>query len=187
MAYYQTYHWFREEVAQGDINLLRARYRSLCLEHHPDKGGEHAVFVQIVAEYENACSALAEDEFRASANRRYPDGNPDKRGPRYTAAGESAIREMLDRLMGVPGIHIELCGSWVWVSGNTYPVHARLKHYGMKYSKGKKKWWWTPYETAKGKYRGRYSMKQIRSRYGSIDLGNTGDEETRKQLSAEAA
>lgn len=38
-------------------------------------------------------------------------------------------------------IEIELVGSWIWVSGNTYPVKEQLKEAGIFWAGKKKKWY----------------------------------------------
>lgn len=145
-------------VHTGDMQELRKEYHSHCLKMHPDKGGEHRAFVEMQNEYEQLFARLAAGE----AGR----ANESGKRARFTTEGERAIMEMIDRLMAVPGIVIEICGTWLWVGGNTFPVHERIKGFGFKFSRQKRRWYWSPYLGEKRR-RGRYSMDKIRARYGS--------------------
>ena len=73
---------------------------------------------------------------------------------------------MISRLVILAGINIEICGSWVWVTGNTYPNREALKAAGLRYSKGKAAWYWKP-EGSHSKARRNYSMDEIRQLHGS--------------------
>ena len=66
-------------------------------------------------------------------------------------------------------ITIEVCGSWIWVSGNTYPHKEELKQYGLKYASKKKQWYWHN-EAFRKKGKKALSMDDIRSYYGSTEV-----------------
>ena len=157
------------------VEELRQEYHRLAVKMHPDKGGEHEKFVEMQNEYERIMGGAINNAFAQAAT----DG---KRPPQWTASGERAIMEMIDRLMKVPGIIIEVCGSWLWIRGQTFPVHEQLKAFGLRYSRSKRAWYWSPY-ASKGKRRGRYrSMQQVRDEYGSIEMES--DAQTVMQLAA---
>ena len=74
-------------------------------------------------------------------------------------------------LVKIPGIQVEICGSWLWVSGDTKPVKDQIKAAGLRFSGSKKMWYFRP-STQNGKrhYRGNKSMGYIRDKYGSRAL-----------------
>lgn len=74
--------------------------------------------------------------------------------------------DIIRNLSGLSGIEVELCGSWLWISGNTYPVKGQLSAFGCRWSKGKKKWFWTKEQFTKARYK-TPSMADIRRMYGS--------------------
>lgn len=143
----------------GSIEELRSMFRAYCLELHPDKGGDPEAFLAMKAEYDVAIRMAAATEAGTA--------NAENREARFSYEGERAVAEALERFLNIPGIIVEICGSWLWIAGNTFPVHERIKAEGAKYSKGKGKWYYSPY-MGRGKRRGRYSMAQIRRRFGSI-------------------
>jgi hypothetical protein len=47
----------------------------------------------------------------------------------------------VEKACQLPGITIERCGSWYWVSGETKPVKDKLLELGFKYSGNKQRWY----------------------------------------------
>jgi hypothetical protein len=52
------------------------------------------------------------------------------------------LRQMIDKVILLPNIIIELIGSWLWITGNTFPVKDTLKSEGFKFSAYKAAWFW---------------------------------------------
>ena len=78
-----------------------------------------------------------------------------------------AINKTTDALKDIEGIEIELCGTWLWIDGNTYENREALKNAGCRFSRTKKKWYWRPEEKSAGWSRGKSTMADIRQKYGS--------------------
>lgn len=79
-----------------------------------------------------------------------------------------ALTDMREKLMEIPGIDIELCGSWFWISGNTIPVKHELKKLGFCWASRKQMWYWTP--LPRKSYKQSMSMGHIRNKYGSFNF-----------------
>ena len=64
---------------------------------------------------------------------------------------------------------VELCGEWIWVSGETKIVKEHLKSAGFSWSKPKCSWYWRPENLKKFKRfkHEAWAMDVIRSKYGS--------------------
>ena len=62
---------------------------------------------------------------------------------------------------------VELCGCWLWISGDTKPVKEELKAAGCRWSSSKKMWYWRHQEDGAHWSRGKKTMSQIRMKYGS--------------------
>ena len=140
-------------------------YRELARKHHPDNGGNAEMFKAMMAEFstwfERHKDIHADDGSTAgSAN-----ADTGKRAKRST---ESVHRfmDVINKIVSIPNLEIEICGTWLWLSGNTYPYRDTLKAAGFRWSKSKKRWYWTEEEFT-GKYRARKTMAQIRMAYGS--------------------
>ena len=144
-----------------DIEDLRKQFHNRCVELHPDKGGDHAAFIRMKEEYDRLIQRAAAGEALGAA--------ADNRQARYTFAGEQALAEAIERFARVPGIVLELCGSWLWCTGDTMPVHERLKALGARFSRKKTAWYFSPYMGTGKKYRPKFrDMQGVRDRFGSI-------------------
>jgi hypothetical protein len=62
------------------------------------------------------------------------------------------------------GLEVELCGLWVWVTGDTKPHKEELKAAGFKWSPNKTAWY---YPGVPSFNRTPRTMDDIRSMYGS--------------------
>ena len=52
------------------------------------------------------------------------------------------FRQIIDLLMKLEGIEVELCGSWLWIGGNTKEHKDALKAAGCRWCSKKKLWSW---------------------------------------------
>lgn len=148
-----------------DVNTvaeLKQQYKKLILKHHPDVvGGSNEDMKIINAEYEYLFKHVVTDE-DVKIHHDINDG----------------YREMLEKFIHLEGLEIEICGSWLWLGGNTYAHRETLKKLGCRYSAKKYKWYYyNGIEKQKAKFKGHYSMAQIRNRFGSMEVQA---EETKK-------
>ena len=146
--------WFRDcKTAEAGKEL----YRKLAKQFHPDNGGDAETLKSINAEFK-----IWHERFKNihtnSDGQTYTDSNG------TTETAEDFI-EIIRNLSTLRNISVEMCGRWLWITGNTYPVRADLVRFGCRWSAGKKKWYWTkdPYLHT----RHTRTMNQIRMRYGS--------------------
>ncbi len=78
------------------------------------------------------------------------------------------------------GIQIELCGSWLWMTGETMKYKEQLKALGCLWSANKKAWYYNG-DSRKSKKRAHCkSMDEIRTAWGSQKIAKT-DEKTEAQ------
>ncbi len=61
---------------------------------------------------------------------------------------------------------MEVCGSWLWVTGPTYKHTAKLKELGLKYSPNKRMWYHRP-KWHRSRNSNPMSMDAIRQMHGS--------------------
>ena len=144
--------WFK---GIKDLSELRRVYRTLAIKYHPDKGGNLAAMQEINDEYDRLSKVLI-------------DGNPDFSEGRkvYETEVSEDLKEKIAQVIILPGVTVEIIGSWVWVTGDTKPVKAKLKEAGFKFSRKKTAWYWH-----RGEYRKRngkhFDMDSIREMWGS--------------------
>ena len=142
------------------IGELKQEYHRLALTHHPDKGGDVSVMQAINKEYGSRLHYLA-DNPGIDAENGYSASNEYDIGELY--------RDIINRIVHL-SVEIEICGKWIWVSGETYSVKDELKDAGFFWASKKKKWYWRPSEE---KYKQRSTTKPmdwIRGTYGSITV-----------------
>lgn len=143
-----------------NIDELKKEFHRLALIHHPDKGGDVTMMQAINSEYEIHLRYLVDN----------PGVNTDEK---YNASDEYDIgqryRDIIEKIIHLPNIEIEICGKWIWISGNTYSVKDELKAAGFWWASLKKKWYWRPPEQAYKKNRTK-PMEWIRGTYGSISV-----------------
>ena len=51
------------------------------------------------------------------------------------------IRELQEKI-DPSGLHLEICGTWLWITGKTYQVKETLKELGFRYSSNKLSWYY---------------------------------------------
>lgn len=75
---------------------------------------------------------------------------------------------MIPLMKNHDGVEVELCGNWLWISGDTRQYKDRLKALGCRWAPKKMKWYWMPEEERHARhYRGKSTMAEIRNKYGS--------------------
>lgn len=80
-----------------------------------------------------------------------------------------ALNAALNAIFELVGLDIEICGAWVWVSGETKKhkeAQRSIKRGRLKYASKKKRWYFRPDDWT-SRSRGNLSMDEIRSKYGS--------------------
>lgn len=137
---------------------LRAEFRRLALKYHPDRGGSNEAMRKINAAYTAASERIAKGV----------------KAPKGSAAAEAAeaaqdldekLREKLMSLLGIPGVNVEIVGTWLWVHHeDSRAIKGELKGEGCRWAPKKKLWY---YPGSVSKSRGGMSMGAIRARYGS--------------------
>ena len=132
----------------SSIEELKQEYKKLVKRYHPDLNRDMDttdIMKAVNAEYEAMFSKLSKD------------------GSSEVAAD---FMDILNIVINLEGLDIEICGSWVWVSGDTYKHKDGLKAAGFKWASKKKMWYWHP-EDAACKSNGKKSIEDIRNKYGS--------------------
>lgn len=149
------------DTSISTIEELKAQYRDLIKKYHPDiEGGSNEAMKTINFEYEKLFKQIEQgfnEQEQKEIHHNINDG----------------FREILEKIIFLPDITIEIIGSWVWLSGNTYAVYKQIKEANFKFSKCKKSWYWySGIDEQKHKYRGRYTMAQLREKHGSSIVEN---------------
>lgn len=151
------------------VQEVKERYRLLCMRYHPDRGGDTRTMQDINAAFtvafehtkkrqNDAHNAQKESGFKYSEETR-------SQYVPYCREAPEEFRAMITELIRL-GVDVELCGVWVWVSGDTRPAKEALKKLGFRWHAKKKMWYYRPFWAASEK-NSNVPMENIRAAYGS--------------------
>lgn len=143
------------------IEDVKKLFKELAKRLHPDCGGDAEEFKAMMNEYTAAYNRL-KDVHTSKAGQTYKETREEKK----TTQTAEQFADLIAAIIHLQGITIEVMGSWVWVTGNTYPYKEILKAAGYNWSRSKKAWW-NAGEPLQGKKRGQYSMNGLRQYWGS--------------------
>ena len=154
---------------------LKKEYRKLAMKLHPDiVGGDGEEFKVMQAEFEKLWERLKNVHQNA-------------KGETYTKTSETTTEtpqefiHIINVLITLVGVEVELCGKWIWVSGNTKPHKETLKQLKFKWAHKKQAWYYHA-EPYKKKSHVDYTLDEIREIFGSQKYDKQQDEE--KKLTA---
>ena len=137
------------------LDELKAAYRRLVKQYHPDCGGTDEIMKEINNEHDRLF-----EELKAKHNAKADE---------YHQTTETAeeFRDIIEALLNLDGLVIELCGSWLWISGQTMKHKDGLKAAGCRWSSNKKMWYWRHEEEGRRWHKGNRTIGEIRTKYGS--------------------
>lgn len=137
-----------------DEKGIKLRYKELAKLHHPDRGGCVETMKAINLQYEKVITGA------------------------YQRAGKSIteIEELLKKdavllsklyeILSYEEINVEVCGKWIWVTGNTKPIKDILKAANFRWASNKCSWFWRS-EEDKSFNRKKMTLEEIRNAHGS--------------------
>ncbi len=137
------------------LDDLRKEYHRLALINHPDRGGDEDTMKAINNEFERLSKLLI------YANSTFTQSRKD-----YEYKVSEELQIIINLVINLVGIEIEIMGSWVWLTGNTYANKDLIKAAGFMFSHQKSAWYWHS-----GDYRKRSgkmgSLDDVRAFWGS--------------------
>lgn len=136
------------------LDELKSAYRKAVKQFHPDCGGSTADMQRI-----NADHGSRFEELKRGYNETHAD--------RPCTETPEEFREIIEALLKLDGLEVELCGCWLWIGGNTREHKEELKTAGCRWSNNKKMWYWHHVEEGSKWHRGKRTMSEIRTKYGS--------------------
>jgi hypothetical protein len=164
----------------------RTLYRKLAHDNHPDHGGDTATMQDINAQWAqyqayNACNDARTRQTEAHANGR-------KSAADYHDLNDLAevLRIKVEALLNISSeIIVEVCGLWIWVTGETKAHHAEIKAVeGMRYAHNKQAWYFAAVPSYN---RTTHTMDEIRNMHGSQVFSRQQSENQREDEPARAS
>jgi len=140
------------------VEELKKAYRRAAMSAHPDRGGSVEEMQAVNAAYEERLRWLHSH-------------SADPRDTSTETTGETAAEfiAIINALIILDGLTIELCGSWLWIGGDTKKHKDALKAAGCRWASKKCLWYWHPADEGVKGHRPA-SMSQIRRKYGSRQI-----------------
>lgn len=78
------------------------------------------------------------------------------------------IKELQEKV-NPEGLHLEICGTWLWVTGKTFPVKDALKELGFRYSANKLSWYYRQ-DDHRSSNQAPVPLEMIREKYGVTEV-----------------
>lgn len=147
--------WFNNPKT---LEELKKEYKKLATAHHPDCGGRTEDMQEINVEYDRLFAILKNSKSTADG-KVYETAEEVKETP-------EEFKHIISELIKLQGIEIEICGNWIWLTGNTYKCREQLKSLKFRFSKKKTAWYYHT-EDYKKKSKKTYSLDEIREFFGS--------------------
>ena len=126
----------------------KTAYHAACKKYHPDINPVGEEMMKIINDAYDALKEYAGE--MKSEQTDYGD----------------MLNDALNAISGLPALVIEICGSWVWITGETREYKDMLKEAGFKWAAKKKAWYFRPEEFS-SRSKGTKSLEEIRAKYGS--------------------
>ena len=135
---------------------LKKEYRKLAKQLHPDLGGDTEEFKIMQNEYEIMWE-------------RFKNIHTNSNGETYTKETTETPQEfinIINVLTSLTDIYIEICGSWLWITGNTKEHKEILKNLKFRYAHKKQAWYYHT-EPYRKKSKRELTLDEIRDMFGS--------------------
>ena len=156
--------WFQHCSNEAEI---KTAYRIYAKQLHPDVGGDTATMQEINAQYE---SALKGDYARQGFD-------AEKTAARWDLDKE--IMQKAQEILKIKAeINLEVCGVWLWITGETKTVKEELKALACRWSPKKLAWYYRrEVDGGMHRYRRHLTLEQIRMKYGSAGIGQKPEDQ----------
>ena len=143
---------------RADIGAVKRAYREKAKQYHPDKQNGNLDMMVLVN--------LAYEVLKQS---NYTWTEQETRTGQESAPLTETITTLWNSIKHYRGLHGEIIGSWLWVSGDTYPIKDKLKGLDFKFAHNKKAWYFHEGEWHKRSHRD-LNLQDLRGLWGNQDL-----------------
>jgi curved DNA-binding protein CbpA len=136
----------------GEYNpeIIKKAYRKACSQYHPDRNPAGLEMMKLVNQ--------AYDELKDLSGK-------EEIGEKDISSYGEDIFNALSQVIHL-NLDVEVCGSWVWLHGDTKPHKDTIKAAGFMWAPKKALWYYRPSDY-KSMGRGKFTMDEIRNTHGS--------------------
>ena len=166
------YTYFRP--TPSNLDDAKRMYRDLAMRYHPDRGGDTRTMQDINAEWADLQTHFSRIDQDAYTRKAHAEGRKCAADFNDMDKIFAALREKIKAALEIPNVTVELCGLWIWVTGDTKPARETLKTMGFHFAPQKVAWYFAGIPS---NGRGRKSLDEIRNIYGSTTYTKKDEEE----------
>ena len=149
------------------VEDVKAEYRKMALENHPDRGGSTEAMQKINAAYEAAFGRWKETHRSHTYDASKPEGDRNREYyTKETTEKPEDFINIISALLRLNGLTVELMGRWLWITGDTRKHKDALKTLQCRYCPQKQAWNWH-FAGDVSHSRKNHTMDEIREMYGS--------------------
>lgn len=157
---------FIEMYNAKDIEELKKVFKKYALRYHPDMGGSTSDMQELNSIYAELHKVLL--------------NSMDKESKEYKNASRdipSEFTDIISKLIVIDGINIDIVGTWIWVSGDTYKHKEYIKSLGFRWSNSpeRKAWYYTNDIFEYKKNYKKESFDKLKDRHGCISFKGKGN------------
>lgn len=149
--------WFKDCKTIEDVKRV---YKTLAVKYHPDFNRDTDTtdtMQEINNEYETAFNIFK--DIHAAQN-----GDTDAYEATETTETPDMFKDIINSLIHCDGVQIDIVGSWVWLTGNTFIHKDVIKSLGFKWASKKKAWYWHTDECKST--HSKMTLDEIKTKYG---------------------
>jgi hypothetical protein len=146
--------------ASANQEAIKTAYRKACIKYHPDR---NPAGLEMMKAVNVAFQFLHDLDYNGTDRPIDEEVNSD--------FGE-ALNAAINAVIGLAGINIEVCGAWVWLTGDTKAHKDAIKAAGYWWACKKSAWYFRPSDH-KSRNKGDWDLEKIRDTYGSMAVNKT--------------
>lgn len=145
--------------AAADQEAIKTAYRKACLKYHPDRNPAGLEMMKAV----NVAYRFLLDVVYNGSERPIDE--------QVNSDFGDMLNDAINAVIGLDGINIEVCGAWVWLTGDTRQHKDAIKATGYWWACKKSAWYFRPPDH-KSRNKGDWDLEKIRDTYGSTSVNN---------------
>lgn len=150
----------------SNISELKKKYIELVRKFHPDKGGNLEICKLVNTLYSQFANKIKDIHEHAKSDR---GDNFDFAESAENVEIDDKLKDVIFTLSSLP-LDLEICGSWLWVTGRTWLFSKQLKALGCIFASRKKAWCFHVDKWVKRKHK--LTLDEIRDLHGSVKVNN---------------
>ena len=152
--------WFKD---CQNIEDVKKTYKKLAVKYHPDLNKDTDT-TKVMAEINNEYEKAFERFKNIHSSNKTEQTESGTTSEYNTAETPEMFKDIINSLIHCDGVQIDIVGSWVWLTGDTFTHKDTIKGLGFKWASKKKAWYWhtDDYKCR----RSNMSLDEIKNKYG---------------------